>query len=191
MRTTFYTLLSLLLASCSLIDYNIEPENLEVHYNSPEALLLKPYVDNYLQEASKRGIRLHHKTIDINVEMGNEKEVLAKACFFCRKLTVYNNSKLWDEMKNRSFDVNYGGGMKVLAHELNHTLIDADHRGIKGETMTVILDGQKEEAILSIMTQGDNDIPDLTDGTLSFLWEEYYWDELFEIIPTENRFVVE
>ncbi|WP_157491477.1 hypothetical protein [Flammeovirga sp. SJP92] len=191
MKTTIYTLLSLLLASCSLIDFNVAPEDLEVRYNSDEAVLLKPYVDKYLEEASKRGILLHHKSIDVFVEESNDPEVLAKACFYCRKLTVYNNSKVWREMQRRSFDIDYGVGLKLLAHELNHTLIDADHRGVKGETMSVIFDDQSEVAILSLMTQGDNDIPDLRNETLSFLWNEYYWDELFEIIPTNKQLIFE
>ncbi|WP_044203247.1 hypothetical protein [Flammeovirga sp. OC4] len=188
MKTTIYTLLSLFLASCSLINFNVAPEDLNIDYTTSEALLLKPYVDKYLKEASKRDVRFNHKSIELSVEIGDEKDVLAKACFYCRQLVVYNNSRVWKEMQSRDFDVNYGVGLKLIAHELTHTLLNTDHRGYKGETMRVFLDDEHEEALLSVMTQGDNDVPDLSNAELSNLWEQYYWDELFEIIPTNKEF---
>lgn len=191
MRLIIYTLILSSLLSCSLIDYNIAPENLEVNYENNEALLLKPYVDRFLEEASRRGVRLHHKKIDIMVRESEDPDVLAKACFYCRSLKVYNNTRVWREMQGLSYDPDYGVGMKLLAHELSHTLLNHDHRGYKGETMQVILDDQETEALISIMTQGDNDIPNLKNHELSELWETYYWDELFGIIPMNRTFVVD
>ncbi|OHX66899.1 hypothetical protein [Flammeovirga pacifica] len=176
MKTHSLLILSLFIAlqSCVLLDEHVPADEVEVVYQDQEALELKPLVDYYFKEATKRDVFFKNKKVTIHTK--EYHGINGKGNPMTSDVIINKASKNWKEFQ----DGNNASMLSTLAHEFGHALLGYHHRG-NGK-----LKYHGEFYRNSIMTSTNWGVPSLEKKN-NEIWE-YYFDELFHLTDIENTY---
>lgn len=137
---------------------------------------LEPFIDKFIEEASKRGRDLSRIKEGLIIQYEDLPEKSGGKCirsfFFPNRISI--DKFFWQQMNDRQKEL-------LLYHELGHCVLHRDHRNERlsqGEC-TSIMDGNEEEFFCS-------------NNFYSEKWRAYYLDELFdEQTGTPDWYVVQ
>ncbi|ANQ50103.1 hypothetical protein MY04_2734 [Flammeovirga sp. MY04] len=173
-RLLFILVLFVSLQSCVLLDEHVPADEVKVEYKDQDALKLKPMVDRYIQEASKRNVFFKNKKVTIHTT--SYSGINGKGNPMTSNVNINKTSKNWEKyMKGDEAAM-----LSTVSHELCHALLGYHHRG-NGK-----LEYHGELYRNSIMTSTNWGVPSL-DKENNEIWE-YYYDELFRVTDIQSNY---
>ncbi len=152
MRKTVIIIICLIFLSCSREEFNITNEE-------PANTIFNPYLDTFKKEAEQRGYDFNDYEIEFFLADIIEDDIGGFA--------NYSNNKIVIDRENwNSIDLNHKEWL--IFHELGHSILNRRHINKKTESGECLsyMRGKLEDA-------------DCFSNLYSFLWREYYLDELF------------
>ena len=123
---------------------------------------LYPYVEEFVSEGQKRGVKFQDDILEFDIEFGDLPEGKAGSCRKLKELVTINLD-LWQLMDSIQRQA-------LIFHELAHCVLDKDHDNSilpRGECVSLMVSNVSDSTCFYDFYSRD--------------WKEYYLDELFGV----------